>query len=78
MPRFFERYPDGSFNLEDLAARTDELAALVDESANHYEFERSRLIALGFSNGANIAASLLLRHPDALRGRGAEVVCGEL
>lgn len=68
MPRYFERYSDGSFNDEDLAARTDELAALVGQAADHYGFERSRLIALGFSNGANIAVSLLLRQPDTLAG----------
>ena len=68
MPRFFARFPDGSFDEEDLARRTDELARLTAAAAEHYGFDSSRLYALGFSNGANIAVSLLLRNPDVLAG----------
>ena len=68
MPRFFRRLAEGVFDLQDLAHRTDELAAFVDAAAGHYGFDRDRVIAAGFSNGANIAASLLLRRPGALRG----------
>lgn len=63
MPRFFKRLAMGLFDLEDLALRTDELAAFIDAAEERYGFDRNTLVAVGFSNGANIAASLLLRHP---------------
>jgi phospholipase/carboxylesterase len=63
MPRFFKRLAMGRFDLEDLAVRTDELAVFIDGAADRYGFDRAALVAVGFSNGANIAASLLLRHP---------------
>jgi predicted esterase len=68
MPRFFRRLAEGVFDLEDLARRTTQLGSFVDEAAHAYGFDRGRVVALGFSNGANIAASLLLRRPDALAG----------
>lgn len=67
MPRFFRRIAEGVFDLDDLAKRTDELAAFIDGAAAKYGIERSKIVAVGFSNGANIAASLLLRRPDVLR-----------
>ena len=68
MPRFFRRISEGVFDHEDLAQRTDELAAFIGESARAYRFGGGRVVAAGFSNGANIAASVLLRHPGVLRG----------
>jgi phospholipase/carboxylesterase/glyoxalase family protein len=68
MPRFFRRLAEGVFDLEDLAVRTDELAQFVDDAATHYGFDRGQVIALGFSNGANIAASMLLKLGPVLRG----------
>jgi predicted esterase len=68
MPRFFRRLAEGVFDQEDLAHRTDELAAFIDGSAVTYGFDRTRVVAVGFSNGANIAASLLLRRGAVLRG----------
>ncbi|MBI3789418.1 MAG: VOC family protein [Gemmatimonadetes bacterium] len=68
MPRFFRRVSEGVFDLADLTARTDELAAFVGEAARAYGFDQGRVVAGGFSNGANIAASVLLRHPGTLRG----------
>ena len=68
MPRFFRRLSEGVFDLEDLAFRTDELTRFIDEASSAYGFDRSRVIALGFSNGANIAASMLLRLGAVLRG----------
>jgi phospholipase/carboxylesterase len=66
MPRFFRRIAEGVFDLEDLIARTHELADFVDEfRADH---EQSRIIAVGYSNGANIAASMLLLRPTTLAG----------
>ena len=59
--RFFRRHAEGVFDLEDLEFRSGELARFVDEAAAHYGFDRSRVVALGFSNGANIAAAMLLK-----------------
>jgi predicted esterase len=67
-PRFFRRLAEGVFDLEDLRRRTGELAQFLDAAATTYGFSPDRLYALGFSNGANIAASLLLSHPATLAG----------
>ncbi len=66
MPRFFRRFAEGVFDIADLKARTDELARFIDSAAERYGFSRRRLAAVGYSNGANIAASLMLLHPEAL------------
>jgi phospholipase/carboxylesterase len=66
MPRFFKRRAEGVFDVEDLNARTDELAEFVAAARKTYSLEQP--IAVGFSNGANIAWSLLLNHPGTLRG----------
>lgn len=66
MPRFFRRLAEGVFDLDDLTRRTHELADFVAESATHYGFDPTRVIAVGFSNGANIAASMLLLRPAVL------------
>jgi predicted esterase len=68
MPRFFRRIAEGVFDLEDLDRRTRELSAFLAHAADHYQFDRRRVVAVGFSNGANIAASLLLVDPSALAG----------
>ena len=68
MPRFFRRLSEGVFDLDDLHARTAALAEFLAAAAERYRFTPSRLYALGFSNGANIAASLMLSHPTALAG----------
>jgi predicted esterase len=65
--RFFRRLAEGVFDLEDLARRTAELAAFIESSSKAYHLDRDRIIAVGFSNGANIAASLLLREANLLR-----------
>ncbi|MGB8165840.1 MAG: alpha/beta hydrolase, partial [Nitrososphaeraceae archaeon] len=67
MPRFFRRIK-GVFDLADLNLRTNELADFVLNSSSIYEFDLERIIAVGFSNGANIGASLLLRRPEILTG----------
>jgi predicted esterase/catechol 2,3-dioxygenase-like lactoylglutathione lyase family enzyme len=66
-PRFFRRIAEGVFDLEDLALRTEELGRFVQGAARTYRLDAGRMVAVGFSNGANIAASLMLRHPGALR-----------
>ena len=68
MPRFFRRLAVGRLDIPDLLARTDELAGFVADAAAAYELDPQRVVAVGFSNGANIAASLLLRRPGVLRG----------
>lgn len=68
MPRFFRRLAVGVFDLDDLARRTAELGAFVRASAGRYGFDPARVWALGYSNGANIAASLLLTEGDLLAG----------
>ncbi|HEV7990308.1 MAG TPA: alpha/beta hydrolase [Gemmatimonadaceae bacterium] len=67
-PRFFRRLAEGVFDMDDLHRRTGELGDFVEAAAEHYGFDRSRVYAVGFSNGANIAASLLFSRPDALAG----------
>jgi predicted esterase len=67
MPRFFRRLAEGVFDIEDLKVRTAELADFVGAAAAEYGFDASRVIAAGFSNGANIAASVLLLRPGTLR-----------
>jgi predicted esterase len=67
MPRFFRRLAEGIFDEEDLKRRTHELADFVGAAAQHYKFAADKIVAVGYSNGANIAASLLLLRPETLR-----------
>lgn len=66
MPRFFRRYAEGIFDIEDLKLRTGELARFIDGAAERYGFSKRQLVAVGYSNGANIAASLILLDPHYL------------
>jgi phospholipase/carboxylesterase len=66
MPRFFRRFAEGALDEEDVRRRAAELAAFIAEARDAYSLAAP--IALGFSNGANIAAALLLLHPAALAG----------
>jgi phospholipase/carboxylesterase len=68
MPRFFRRLAEGVFDLEDLKKRTDELADFVTAAAEHYKITANQVIAVGYSNGANIATSMLLLRPEILHG----------
>jgi phospholipase/carboxylesterase len=68
MPRFFRRLAEGVFDEEDLIFRTKELNEFLDEAAGKYGFDRDNIIAIGYSNGANIAASLLFHYQEALKG----------
>lgn len=67
MPRFFRRLREGVFDQEDLARQTDDLAAFLDGIRHAHQLPDPP-IAVGYSNGANIVASLLLRYPQALNG----------
>src|SRR5436309_649618 len=66
MPRFFRRLAEGVFDLEDLKKRTHELADFVVAAAQRYEFDLKKIVAVGYSNGANIAASILLLRVETL------------
>jgi phospholipase/carboxylesterase len=66
-PRFFRRLAEGVFDHEDLLFRTHELAEFVEAASDEYGFDRSKLVAVGYSNGANVAASMILLHPGLLR-----------
>jgi predicted esterase len=67
-PRYFARRAVGDLDLDDLRARGDELAAWIGEACARYERDPGRVIAIGYSNGANMAVELLFRHPGVLRG----------
>ena len=66
MPRFFRRLAEGVFDLEDLRKRTHELADFVASAAERYKIDVKKIVAVGYSNGANIAASVLLLRPEVL------------
>jgi predicted esterase len=68
MPRFFRRLAEGVFDLEDLTARTHELADFVATATTLYGLDPGHVVAVGFSNGANVAASTLLLRPRVLAG----------
>ena len=68
MPRFFRRLAEGVFDEADLIKRAGELATFVAAAAAEYGFDPASVVALGFSNGANIAAATLLLHPGVLSG----------
>ncbi len=68
MPRFFRRLAEGVFDVEDLRFRTHELADWIDAASEQYGVKERKLIAVGYSNGANIAASTLLLRPGVLDG----------
>jgi len=66
-PRFFRRLAEGVFDHEDLLFRTHELAEFVEAASEKYGFDPSKMVAVGYSNGANVAASAILLHPGLLR-----------
>jgi predicted esterase len=66
MPRFFRRLAEGVFDVEDLKRRASDLATFTTSAAAHYGFDPDGVVAVGFSNGANIAAAVLLLHPGTL------------
>jgi predicted esterase len=68
MLRFFRRLDVGVFDEADLIRRARDLDRFVRAAAGHYGFDLARVCALGYSNGANMAAALLLLHPELLAG----------
>lgn len=67
-PRFFRRFAEGVFDLEDMKFRTNELADFVESAEKVYHLDPAGMIAVGYSNGANIAVSMLLLRPHVLAG----------
>ena len=66
-PRFFRRFAEGVFDTADVARRAAELAEFIEAASARYGFAPRSVIAVGFSNGANIAGAVLLLHPAVLR-----------
>lgn len=67
MPRFFRRLAMGVFDVEDLKQRALELASFVEDAATAYDFDPQDMTAVGYSNGANIAAAMLFLTPRLMR-----------
>jgi phospholipase/carboxylesterase len=65
-PRYFRRLAEGVFDEEDVIFRTHELARFLEQATKEYSLNAERLVAVGYSNGANIAASLMLLEPTVL------------
>jgi phospholipase/carboxylesterase/glyoxalase family protein len=68
MPRFFRRLQEGVFDIEDLKTRTHELSDFIAAASAAYDLDAQKIVAVGYSNGANIAGSTLLLRPGVLRG----------
>jgi phospholipase/carboxylesterase len=66
MPRFFRRLAEGVFDEHDVALRANELADWIGAAAATHGFDPARVVAAGYSNGANIAAAVLMLRPRAL------------
>ncbi len=65
-PRFFRRFAEGVFDEEDVIPRANELADFIARAATEYKFDAACVTAVGYSNGANIAAAILLLRPEVL------------
>jgi phospholipase/carboxylesterase len=68
MPRFFRRFAEGIFDEQDIIFRAKQMADFLASAAKQYKFDATKIIALGYSNGANIAAAMLLLQPESLTG----------
>lgn len=68
MTRYFRRIAEGVFDVVDLQQRTELLHYFLNAAAKQYGFDRNNIVAVGYSNGANIAGSLLQHHAGSLRG----------
>lgn len=66
MPRFFRRFAEGVFDLDNLREETNALADFLADAAKQYDYDPNQVTAVGFSNGANIASTLLLLRPEAI------------
>ena len=68
MNRYFERYPDGTFNEQSIEEAVSDLAEFVSAAVQEHGIDASNIFATGFSNGANTAAAIMVRHPELLVG----------
>ncbi|SDB86692.1 phospholipase/carboxylesterase [Pelagirhabdus alkalitolerans] len=68
LSRFFKRLREGVFDEEDLVKQTDSLNDFLDQASQDYQFDREQVVAIGYSNGANIAGSLLFHYEKPLKG----------
>lgn len=66
MPRFFRRLSEGIFDEADIINRAKELDSFIREAADHYGFSVENLMAMGYSNGANIITAILFLHPGLI------------
>jgi predicted esterase len=67
MPRFFRRLAEGVFDQDDLLVQTAALAQFIEAASRKYSIKPERIIAVGYSNGANVASSVMLTRPDLVR-----------
>jgi phospholipase/carboxylesterase len=67
MLRWFARHAEGVLDTADVERRADELADWLELAVDEYDLDPIRLVAVGFSNGANVAAAVLLRRPEVFR-----------
>ncbi len=68
MPRFFRRLGEGIFDINDLTEQTHALARFIVDASESYDVRPDKVVAVGYSNGANIAGSTLILHPEVLAG----------
>lgn len=68
LPRFFRRYSAVSYDQDDIEREAGALATFTRAAAGRYNFAPSGVVAVGYSNGANIALAVLAFHPSALAG----------
>ena len=68
MNRYFRRLAEGVFDENDLDYRTKELIAFLEEASKEYGFDRNNIVAIGYSNGANIAGSMIYSFKDVVKG----------
>jgi len=66
MPRFFRRLAEGVFDQQDLTLQTENLVQFIDSAVQLYKLRPDRIVAVGYSNGANIASSVVLTRPRVL------------
>ena len=67
-PRFFKRLAEGVFDPKEVRSRAEELARFLRAAITKYSLDASRIYALGYSNGANIASTVMFIHPELLQG----------
>lgn len=65
--RFCSRSPEGVFDIADVKLRTDELSDFILKSSKRYKFDVNNLSVVGYSNGASIAAGVILTHPGIIK-----------